>query len=119
MKTVLKDIEFGNWKDAEDRFKSLKISEKQFRKSLNRLDIEELHNLAILGFYSREKTEAPEPEEEEDLYKDHGFDSREEYLEDLADQYDIPYYHVKNLADMLGESEDFDGLVLALQDGAY
>ena len=42
--------------------------------------------------------------------------SRKAYFRELADQYDIEYETVALLADMLGPSEDYDGLITALDD---
>jgi hypothetical protein len=50
------------------------------------------------------------------IYKQHGFDTRREYLIDLGDSYGIDSIIVFALADMLGTNEDFDGLVNALED---
>ena len=50
------------------------------------------------------------------IYKENGFDSRKEYLIDLADTYGLDQSIVFALADMLGPNEDFDGLVNALED---
>ena len=50
------------------------------------------------------------------IYKQHGFDTRREYLIDLGDSYGIDSTIVFALADMLGTNEDFDGLVNALED---
>jgi hypothetical protein len=52
------------------------------------------------------------------VYQEHGYKNRREYLESLADEYDIPVQTVFALASMLGESEDFDGLINALEDAA-
>jgi hypothetical protein len=41
---------------------------------------------------------------------------REEYLESLAEEYDVPIGEVKLLAEILGEDEDYDGLVSTLED---
>lgn len=41
---------------------------------------------------------------------------RKEYLLGLADDYGVDKYTVFALASMLGESEDYDGLVVALED---
>jgi len=49
-------------------------------------------------------------------YKTHGFADRAEYLDALCMEY--PRDVVYGLANMLGSSEDFDGLVTALQDFA-
>ena len=49
-------------------------------------------------------------------YALHGFASRSEYLESLCDEY--PRSIVYALADLFGPSEDFDGLITALEDAA-
>ena len=53
---------------------------------------------------------------EHNIYKRHGYDSREEYLESLADDFGIDPERVYMMADILGESEDFDALVTELED---
>jgi hypothetical protein len=50
------------------------------------------------------------------IYKENGYENRKEYLESLADDYGIDYGTVAMLANMLGASEDFDGLISALED---
>lgn len=50
------------------------------------------------------------------VYIANGFSSRTEYLESLCEEYDRSA--VFTLADMLGPSEDFDGLVTMLEDSA-
>ena len=50
------------------------------------------------------------------VYKENGYESREEYLECLADDYGIDLDTVSMLADLLGPNEDFDGLVNEVQD---
>ena len=51
-----------------------------------------------------------------DVYKENGFDSRKAYLKDLAENLDVPLSIVHMIAGMLGEREDFDGLVTSLED---
>ncbi len=51
-----------------------------------------------------------------DRYKENGYEDRHEYLESLADSYGVESIIVHSLADILGESEDFDGLVSAMED---
>lgn len=53
--------------------------------------------------------------EDNNIYKEEGYESREEYLKFLAEDYDIEYAKVKEFAMMLGPSEDFDGLISALE----
>lgn len=50
------------------------------------------------------------------VYVEEGFDSREEYLLSLADDFGVDEMTVFTLADMLGPNEDFDGLVTELED---
>lgn len=50
------------------------------------------------------------------IYEENGFTSRKEYLQSLAEDYDMDYEDVKMLAATLGKTEDFDGLVTALED---
>ena len=52
----------------------------------------------------------------ENIYNENGFENRKEYLKSLSEDYDIDFETVEALADILGESEDFDGLISALED---
>ena len=54
--------------------------------------------------------------EEKTIYQEHGFDSRRDYLINLAERYEVDVTVVANLASVLGKEEDFDGLVTSLQD---
>ncbi len=51
-----------------------------------------------------------------DVYQENGYESREDYLNSLADEYDCPIETVRALADVLGTEEDFDGLVSSMRD---
>lgn len=53
------------------------------------------------------------------VYIDNGYDNREHYLNCLADDYGVRLDTVEALANLLGESEDFDGLVSTLEDMSY
>jgi len=48
------------------------------------------------------------------VYLQHGYANRDEYLQELSEEYGAEL--VKALTSMLPESEDFDGLVTELQD---
>jgi len=50
------------------------------------------------------------------IYEDEGYEDREDYLRQLADENEVDYDTVLALAEMLGETEDFDGLVTSIQD---
>ena len=50
------------------------------------------------------------------VYTEEGYKSRRDYLDNLADDMGIQRDTVYALAGMLGSSEDFDGLVTALED---
>lgn len=52
------------------------------------------------------------------IYQDHGYESRKDYLDSLADDLGVNPGTVYMLADLLGPNEDFDGLVTALEDHA-
>ena len=48
------------------------------------------------------------------VYEQHGFANREEYLADLAEQYGADL--VEALTSIMPPSEDFDGLIVELED---
>jgi hypothetical protein len=55
---------------------------------------------------------------EKNIYQQNGFESRYAYLINLADNFGVSKRSVLTLAAMLGESEDFDGLVTSIEDMA-
>lgn len=50
------------------------------------------------------------------VYQDNGYKNRKDYLECLAEDYGVEKDVVFALASMLGSTEDFDGLINALED---
>jgi len=50
------------------------------------------------------------------IYTDHGYENRTDYLTQLADDHGVSLDAVFAIAELLGECEDFDGLVCAVQD---
>lgn len=54
--------------------------------------------------------------ENRNKYAELGYDSRKEYLDSLAEDYGIDVEAVYALAEVLGEDEDFDGLLSELSD---
>ena len=52
----------------------------------------------------------------ENIYKENGFADRDDYLNCLSEDYGISIEDVYSLAEILGENEDFDGLISALED---
>ena len=50
------------------------------------------------------------------IYEEHGYDSRKDYLDNLAEDFGVDTDTVYTLASMLGKIEDFDGLVTSLED---
>ena len=52
----------------------------------------------------------------ENIYQENGYADRDDYLTCLSEDYGVPIEDVFSLAEMLGENEDFDGLVFALED---
>lgn len=54
------------------------------------------------------------------IYEENGFKNRNEYLSSLAEEYSVDEHIVFEVADLLGDNEDFDGLVMELKDyGIY
>ena len=53
-----------------------------------------------------------------DNYVTNGWADREDYLRGLAEIYEVSYPTVRELADLLGPNEDFNGLISAVQDRA-
>jgi len=51
-----------------------------------------------------------------EVLQDNGFDTLEDYLQDLSEQYGVPEDVIHSLYELLGETELFDGLVSAVQD---
>lgn len=51
-----------------------------------------------------------------DIYQDNGYDSRQHYLECLAEDYGIDNETIVACAELLGPEEDFDGLISTLAD---
>ena len=52
------------------------------------------------------------------IYTDEGHTNRRAYLDSLADDFGLDKSTVYALAGILGSSEDFDGLICALEDAA-
>jgi len=49
-------------------------------------------------------------------YIEEGYANRNAYLHGLAEQFGVDFSTVAVLADILGESEDFDGLITSIED---
>lgn len=56
--------------------------------------------------------------QQQEVYRRKGYANREEYLEGLADDYGVDLEVVLGLAEVLGPYEDFDGLLMMLEDAA-
>ena len=52
----------------------------------------------------------------ENIYQQNGYADRDNYLTCLSEDYGVSIDDVYILAQMLGENEDFDGLICALED---
>ena len=53
---------------------------------------------------------------DKNIYQENGYTDRDDYLTCLSEDYGVSIDDVYSLAEMLGEHEDFDGLVSALED---
>lgn len=49
-------------------------------------------------------------------YLENGYKDRQDYLCCMAEDYGVPLKTVEMLADLLDPNEDFDGLVISLQE---
>lgn len=52
------------------------------------------------------------------IYQENGYNDRMDYLISLSKEYEVPLDVVMTLADVYGSTEDFDGLIVALEDYA-
>ncbi len=50
------------------------------------------------------------------IYEENGYLNRNQYLQELSEEYGVDIDSVVALATVLGKEEDFDGLVSALED---
>jgi hypothetical protein len=53
---------------------------------------------------------------EMNIYQEHGYKNRSDYLQAIAADFGAPAQTVFTLAAILGPDEDFDGLVTSLED---
>ena len=53
------------------------------------------------------------------VYIENGYKNRKDYLNSLCEDYGVSPNEVYVLASILGADEDFDGLVIALEDMEY
>ena len=53
------------------------------------------------------------------IYTEKEYRDRQNYLNSISDEYGVDINIVNTLADVLGPSEDFDGLISMLQDMDY
>ena len=56
---------------------------------------------------------------DENIYQQNEYTDRDDYLTCLSEDYGVSIDDVHSLAEMLGENEDFDGLICALEDAEY
>jgi hypothetical protein len=70
-----------------------------------------------IKYNEAEKTQAKVVEmDNRSVYVRNGFKDRQHYLNSLSDEYGVDMYSLSCIADMLGENEDFDGLISSLND---
>ena len=54
---------------------------------------------------------------DENIYRENGYADRNDYLNRLSEDYGVSIEDVYELAEILGENKDFDGLVVLLKGG--
>jgi hypothetical protein len=52
------------------------------------------------------------------IYQENGYKNRKDYLECMSEDYGVPMETVLMFADLYGPSEDWDGLINAVEDYA-
>ena len=50
------------------------------------------------------------------VYIENGYENRQDYLKCMATDYGVSYETVLQIAEFMGEMEDFDGLIVMLED---
>ena len=68
---------------------------------------------------SLHSTDAKVIAEQAEIYRRKGYANRAEYLRGLAEENGVDLDIVLAISDMLGPSEDFDGLVSMVEDATY
>ena len=68
---------------------------------------------------SLHSTDAKVIAEQAEIYRRKGYVNRAGYLQGLAEENGVDLDIVLAISDMLGPSEDFDGLVSMVEDAAY
>lgn len=53
---------------------------------------------------------------ENNIYQQNGYKDRVDYLQSVAEDYGTDRMIVSSMAEILGDDEDFDGLISALED---
>lgn len=53
---------------------------------------------------------------ENNIYQQNGYKDRVDYLQSVAEDYGTDMMIVSSMAEILGDDEDFDGLISALED---
>ena len=53
-----------------------------------------------------------------DVYKENGYKDRKDYFTHLAEEYGLSIFDVAQMSEVLGQQEDFDGLVTMCMDAA-
>jgi hypothetical protein len=78
-----------------------------------------MDKLKHLAAHENPPMEKTAEKEADNAYTRNGYKDRADYLASLADDYGVDSYTMAMLADVMGESEDFDGLVSELEDMDY
>ena len=68
-------------------------------------EFDDMINVDVMKYFGR------------DIYNERGYATRKDYLEALAEDYGADRDAVFAVAELLGPSEDFDGLIVMIEDG--
>lgn len=70
-------------------------------------EFDDMINVDVMKYFGR------------DIYSEKGYATRKDYLESIADEYGVDKDVVFAFAELLGPSEDFDGLIVMIEDDMY
>lgn len=70
-------------------------------------EFDDMINVDVMKYFGR------------DIYSEKGYATRKDYLESIADEYGVDKDIVFAFAELLGPSEDFDGLIVMIEDDMY
>ena len=82
----------------------------------NRRNLDQMRGTIACELYCMSCGLVLKEEQSPTIYERNGYNERETYLAALATEYDVKLEYVKIVAYVLGPDEDFDGLIVMIED---